>query len=148
MSLALALTGTRDFIINNISGFTLSNCSVNDEDIFDYIQTTDAAVKKCVIVSPESFTSDSISEFRSSTIYWGVLVNVFFMIDTTDIVTPLDNSISFVDELILKISQDSKMDDSVSRARIVGGGPLLTYKRANYIYYLFPVEITVTDNIS
>jgi len=148
VGLSSALDGVRDFIINNISGFTSNNCSVNDEDIFSYIQSTDGAAKKCVIVAPESFSAAALSEVRSSTMLWGILVNVFFMISDDDIVTPLTNEISFVDEFILKVSQDSLLDGAVTRAKVVGGGPLLTYKRANYLYYLFPIELTIMDNIS
>lgn len=148
MGLSAALDGTRDFIINNMTGFTLNNCSVNNEDIFDYIQTTDAAVKKCVLVSPETFSAGTASEFRSSTIFWGVLINVFFMVADDDIVTPLTNTIAFVDEFVLDVSRDSSLDLSVGTAKIVGGGPLLTYKRSSYLYYLFPLEINVRENIS
>lgn len=147
MSLRTALDGNRDFVINNIAGYSSSNCAVLDEDIFAYVQST-SGVSKCCVVMPDSFDSRTQTEFRSSTIAWSVLINLFFLIEGDDIVTPLNDLITDVDLIISGVSGNSRLDSTVLKATIDSGGPVLPYERANFYYYLYPIRVSVLDNIT
>ena len=148
MSYRGAVEGVNDFIIANMAGFTANNCKIGDESIFAYIQSEAASDRKAVLVSPETFSPDAITEFMGASMYWSVGVNAFFMIEDSDFNTPLMDAIDFVDEFLVEITRDPTLDDSVYSAKISSGGPLMTYARGAYYYFLVPLTLRIVDNIT
>ena len=148
MSYRGAVEGVSDFIIANIAGFTSDNCKVGDESIFAYIQSEAATDRKAVLVSPETFSPDAVTEFMGASIYWNVGVNAFFMIESSDLNTPLMDAIDFVDDLVAGITTNPTLDDAVYGVKVSSGGPLMTYARGSYYYFLVPITLRIIDNIS
>lgn len=148
MSLSSALNGVSDFIVANMSGFDASSVSVGDEGVFRYIQSDSTGDKKCVVVSPDLFASLGRSEQMSASINWSVGVNAFFMIPDDDIASTITDAIGFTDDFILALIQNPTLSGAVMSAKITRGGPLMTYRRGNFYYFLMPLTVTVLDNIS
>lgn len=148
MGYRVALESVRDFIIGNMDGFQAENCAIGDETIFSYIQSVSAGDRKAVLISPEPFSPDPITEMMGATVYWTVGVNAFFGIEDENFVDPMMAAIDFADEFMLKITRAPTLDDTVYGAKLASGGPLMTYSRANFYYFLMPMTIRVIDNIS
>lgn len=148
MSYRIALESVRDYIINNMSGFDTESCAIGDETIFEYVQSRSVGDRKAVLISPEPFGSERGTEMMGATINWSVGINAFFAIDGVDIVTPMMDAIDFADEFLLGITRNPNLDGSVYSVKLSSGGPLMTYSRANFYYFLMPITVTVLDNIS
>jgi hypothetical protein len=148
MSYRAAVESVRDFVINHIPGFDAESCSVGDETIFEYIQSRSVGDRKAVLVSPEPFSADPVTEQMGATIRWTVGVNAFFGINSDDIITPMMGAIDFADEFLVGITRNPNLDDGVYSVKLSSGGPLMTYSRANFYYFLMPLTVVILDNIS
>lgn len=148
MSLVGSLNAIRAGIIANIPDFTANNCSIGDEAVFNYIQTTASAPRKCAIIELSGFNNRSQSEFRSSTIMWRFVVNGFFAITDSDYTTPLANARAFIDQFLQMCSTNPTLGGTVMVLRMVNGGDPLEYRRSSFAYVLVTFEVEVMDNIS
>lgn len=147
MSLTTSLNGVKSAVINHFTGYTTDNCSVHDEIVFNYIQSTTNAPTKCVVISYDGMSSGYKSEFRSAMVNWKILVNAFFMIVGDDYMTPIQNAISFVDSMILLCATNPFLDNTVMMASVSNGSEPLVYARASFNYILVSLTIDVMDNI-
>lgn len=147
MGLVSSLTAVRTAITTNVPGFTTNNCSIGDESVFNYIQTT-AGQSKCCVLDYGGFAAKGRSEFRSSTIEWSILVNGFFMIQGEDVSTALVAARSFLDSFAVMLAQNPMLDGGVSSAKLTFGDEFIDYKRGNFSYILAVAVVEVLDNIS
>lgn len=148
MGYRAAMESIRDYIINEMDGFDSDSCAIGDETIFEYVQSRSVGDRKAVLISPEPFSPDAITEMMGATINWTIGINAFFAIEDVDIVTPMMDAVDFADEFLLGITRNPSLDGSVHRVKLLSGGPLMTYSRANFYYFLMPITVTVLDNIS
>jgi hypothetical protein len=148
MSLQGALASMQSHIISTIVGFDSNNCSIGDEAIFNYIQTTSGAQEKCCMIEYNGLVGKSKTEFRSVTMGYKIVVNAFFMIKDYDYVTPLQNARSFIDFFIAMCASDPTFGGDVLIARVESGGEPLEYKRGNFAYVLVTLEMEILDNVS
>lgn len=149
MSLTSALNGLRNTIISQVSGFTTNNCSIGDEVVFNYIQTTTGAPTKCIVLDYGGFEVQPRTEFRSVTVEWQILLNAFFMIPSTgDIATPLSDARTFLDALMVMLAHYPTLNGTVLSAKPAIGDDFIDYKRGNFNYVLVMVGVSVLDNIS
>lgn len=147
MSLAASLSGVHNAIINHMTGYTTDNCSVHDEAVFNYIQSTVDAPTKCCIIAYDGAAGGNRTEFRSAMINWKILVNAFFMIVGDDYLTPISDSIAFVDSVVALCATNPFLDNTVMKATVMSGSEPLVYARASFNYILVSVTIDITDNI-
>lgn len=147
MSLVSSLNGVHNAVLTHLTGFTADNCSLHDEAVFNYIQSTTGAPTKCCIIAYDGASSGRSAEFRSAMMNWNVLVNAFFMITGDDYMTPVNNAIAFVDSIVSLCASNPFLDNTVMKASVVSGSEPLFYSRASFNYILVSVTVNVMDNI-
>lgn len=148
MGIQNALIGVRNKIINQYAEYTTDNCSIGDEAVFNYTQSTAGAQPTCVIIEYSGFTRRPKSEMRSTTIDWRISVNAFFKILDTDYVTPLNSARDFVDSFIVASVSDPTFGNSVMSVQVTDGSEPMSYRRVNHEYVFVALTVNILDNIS
>lgn len=147
MSVAGSLTAVQNAIINHMTDYTTDNCSVHDEAVFNYIQTTADAPQKCCVVAYDGGAGGMRSEFRSLTMTYNILVNAFFMIPDEDYMTPVNDAVEFIDDFVLLCAGNPRLDGGVMRALVSQTSEPLYYARSSFNYILVSITVEIMDNI-
>ena len=146
MGMYSTAVAVKNFVLESMDGFTADNCSVGDESVFAYIQENSLQSYKCCIITPET---DNLIKLEMGGGLYAMTgsINGFFMISNEDYMSPQIAAYGFMDELRLGILRNPNLDRTVMRAKITSVGPLMTYQRGNYYYYIAPLDYEVLENL-
>lgn len=147
MGLDASLSSVVSFIISNVPTYTADTCKLQDESVFEYIQSGATNYTTCIVVDYGGFDNMRGGEFRSSMINWRINVNAFFMI-TEEYGDAFDAARLFLENIILQVSRNPFLSGGVMGAYASSGREISVYSRGNYRYLMAPLVIEVRDNIS
>ncbi|NJK77897.1 MAG: hypothetical protein HC944_02850 [Nanoarchaeota archaeon] len=148
MTLASTLSAVQSFIIDNFD-FDEDTCRIEDEGIFDFIQTRSHVEQKAALLVFGGGISDNANvEFGAITMGWSVDCHFFFRISSTDLQHYSALARDMVDDFILSVAPDSTLGNTVLHSYISNVEPIALMERGKFSYYWVPISIVVVDNIS